>query len=104
MNERMTHKTRRRMILGAALALAKKSGYFDLTRDKVAVAAGCSCGLVQYHFNTIGDLKVALIEEANRRKDLSVLSQLVGTLDPNESLVDPELVEPALKFIRKRAR
>ena len=96
---RMTHRMRRKSILEAALSVTRESGYFDLTRDKVAKEAGCSPSLVQFHFNASNELRVAVIEEANRLQDFVILSQIVGTLDPNVDLVWPDLVEPALKFI-----
>lgn len=63
----MSKHVRHDQILDAALALAKRSGWKALTRDRVAEAALVGAGSVNTVFGTIEDLKSAVMREAVNR-------------------------------------
>ena len=65
--KRLTLKERRGQILDAALELAARDGYQNITRETVAARAGCSNGLVTERFGTMGQLKRAVIRAAVAR-------------------------------------
>lgn len=96
--QRMSHEERKGAIINAALQVAATNGFHKVTRKSVAEVADCSCGLVQYHFNTMEDLKSAVLEAANTRQDFKVLAQVISEVNA----VNLELVEPTFEFIRKR--
>lgn len=99
---RLTLTTRRQAILDAAMDTAEAVGYALLTRDDVAERAGCSPGLVQFHFNTMHELKNTIISEAIRTERLSVLAQAVGAAHDEALAVDGALFSRVLGYIRER--
>ena len=64
---RMTPADRRRQLLDVALDLAVKHGYRRVTRLDLAVAAGCSPGLVNVYFVTMQELRDKVMRAAIRR-------------------------------------
>lgn len=62
-------------ILAAALKLAASTHYEKITREKVADSAGYSAGVVNYYFNTMDDLREAVVKEAMRLGEMRVVAQ-----------------------------
>lgn len=64
----MPPKTRisRESIVGAAFEIARREGAEKISARTVAQALGCSTQPVMYHFATIGELKRAVYETADR--------------------------------------
>ena len=76
---RLTPKERRARILDAALGLAEKHGYLNITRKEIAESAGCSVGLVTTRLGAMEKLRDLLMREAVRRGlDRIVLAGLVN--------------------------
>lgn len=66
MTAKQSATDRRAQILGAAVNLAAKRGYQNITRDEIAAAAGVSAGLVSKYFSTMPQLKRDVIRFAVR--------------------------------------
>lgn len=79
---RLDPKERKRLILTAAIATAKKKRLFNMTRLDVAAAAGCSAPLVGVHFKTMDALRDAVLAEAIKTKDLALLAQGIAIAHP----------------------
>ena len=72
---RQTPADRKAAILEAAVNLAQLSGYRSLTIRSVARAASVSSPLVSFYFYCTDDLLTAVMEEAVRRRVLSVVAE-----------------------------
>jgi AcrR family transcriptional regulator len=88
---------RKDQILAAAMRLARVDGYTHIVRTNIAAAAGCSTGLVNRYYGTMGQLRRAIIREAARIGDLEIIAQAAVAKDPNLEKVDPSLINEALE-------
>lgn len=61
---RMDPAERKKLILDAAVKLAKKEGFKKATRTAIAAAAGVTPGLVGAYFGKRGELRTAIFKEA----------------------------------------
>ena len=88
--QRLPIEARRDQILSAAIIIAEKDGYEAITRDTVAIVAGCANGQVNRVFNTMNQLRRAVIRHAVQKlksnpRDKTML-QIVGKgIASNES-------------------
>jgi AcrR family transcriptional regulator len=83
-------------VLAAALSLARVEGYQWITREGVAAQAGVSDGTVSNAFGTMRDLKRAVVTEAVRLGDLTIIGQAVASGSPLVDGVDPAVKQRAL--------
>ena len=84
--KRMQPKERREAILAAAIKLSRAEGYNRITREGVANAAGgISPGLVSQYFNTMAQLRRALIRHAINANPpvLEIIAQGLAAKDPH---------------------
>ncbi|MGL4894253.1 MAG: TetR family transcriptional regulator [Shewanella sp.] len=72
---RMKPEVRREQILAAAIVVANEQGYNALTRDGVAKAAGVATGQVNHIFNTMAQLRRAVMRAAVHRELLPIVAQ-----------------------------
>lgn len=80
----------------AALVVARKRGYNQMTRDAIAAEAGCSTGQVTTVLGTMPQLRRAIMRAAVVRKDLPVIAQGVVARDPSALAAPLELRQRAL--------
>ena len=66
---------RKENILSVAVELAVEVGYYNITRDAVAAAAGVSFGLVSKYFGTMTQLKNDVMRRAIKQETLSIIAQ-----------------------------
>lgn len=94
----MKLQERRGALLQVALHVSEYAGYDKLTRAMLADAAGVSESLVQYHFNTIEDLRTAILEAAQEAVFMPVLAQAMvrGVALP------ADLAEETVKYLAQR--
>ena len=85
---------RKAEILTAALHEARAVGYRAVTRDAVAVRAGCSPALISAHFGTMLQFHRAVMSAAIARSDLPVIAQGLAAGDPKAQRA-PEAVKRA---------
>jgi AcrR family transcriptional regulator len=84
----------RALILSAAMRLAKKKEFINVTREEIAAAAKCAPSLISYYFSRVGaprrgqrgsakplqpDLYDAMMTEAVRVKDLGLIARGLAT-------------------------
>ena len=72
---RMKPEARRDQILATALTIATEQGYNSLTRDGVANAAGVATGQVNHIFNTMTQLRRAVMRAAVHRELRPIIAQ-----------------------------
>lgn len=63
-NKHLPKEEWRQRIIDASFAIAEKDGFKAVTRDRVAEEAKCAAGQVHRIFNTMAQLKRALIRHA----------------------------------------
>jgi len=99
--KRMQPKERRAAILTAAVELARVEGYNRITREGVANAAGVSPGLVSQYFNTMAQLRRALIRHAINAEPpvLEIIAQGLTAQDPHALRASDELKKQAVALL-----
>jgi AcrR family transcriptional regulator len=70
-------------MMTAALVVAARDGYQNMTRQAVADQAGCSAALVSRYFGTMPQLRRSVMRAAVARGDKRVLAQGLAVGDPN---------------------
>ena len=91
---RMKPEARRDQILAAALQIANTDGYNALTRDGVAQVAGVATGQVNHIFNTMTQLRRAVMRAAVNREIKSIIAQGLAQGD-SEAHKAPEWLQRA---------
>ena len=69
-------------ILDAALDVAERGHYLQITREDIASAAGVSPGLVAYYLGPMDRVRDAVMTEAVRVERLAVVAQGLSARDP----------------------
>jgi|AntDeeMinimDraft_4_1070355.scaffolds.fasta_scaffold05921_2 AcrR family transcriptional regulator len=93
---RMKTEARKEDILAAALPLAERHGYTNITRDQIAAAAKVSGPTLHYHFGTIAQLRRDLMRYAVREVCLRVIAQGLMIRDPQAMKAGAELRRQAM--------
>lgn len=82
MTKRLPPPERSASILAAALDAAEAGHYTSITRERVAELASCSPGLVSLYFGTMAAMRDAVMQEAVKRRNLTVVAQGIAHRDP----------------------
>jgi AcrR family transcriptional regulator len=90
---------RREEILSAASELANKIGYQNITRDAVASLVGISSGLIALYFNTMAQLKAAVMRRAIEKEILPIIAQGLSLGDIQTQEVAPDLKKRVIEFL-----
>ena len=91
-----TPQARTEELIDAALRLAEKCGYMNVTREALADSVGISEALVSYHLGTMKELRRKVVRAARERPVLRVLGQALAARDPHALKAPPELQQKAL--------
>lgn len=75
----MNSKYRKKQILEAATELCRNVGFDKMTRDGVAELAGVGNGTVTLYFNTMTQLRRAVVRRAEHQSDPFILGQLLAS-------------------------
>lgn len=67
--------TQQSTILGAAVKLARKGGFNNMTKEVIAHEAGTATGSINYHFKTMVGLRSAVMVYAVEHEVLEVVAQ-----------------------------
>lgn len=92
---RMSRRARHDDIMAAALRVATDVGYNRITRDDIALAAGCSPALISEIFGTMVCLRRAMVRAAVANHVLPVVAQALALRDPHALRAPAELRELA---------
>jgi len=100
----MKYQDRREMIVRAGLLAAQQVGYQNLTRRIVARRAETSSSLIQFHFNTMEELRSAIVRQAIEDENLQVVAQALGVLH-DDAVAAPEAVKTkAIAYLKEASR
>jgi len=99
MTKRHDRDDRRSSILTIALSRAADVGYMHVTREDIALAAGCSPALVSHHLGTMKQMRRAIMGEAIRTANLRIIAQGLAHGDPRALGADPDLRSAAAASI-----
>ena len=86
---------RKEQILKAAMVVAAREGYLSMMRREVAVEAGCANGTVSRYFNTMDQLRRAVMRRAVHVGNLVVLSQGLANKNKQAMKASDELKQAA---------
>lgn len=92
----MTRDTRKTELLDAAVALATRHGYMNVTRHMIAERAGVTPALVPYYFGTMNELRRAIMSEAIRVRALRIIAQGIADGHPKAKRAPDELKREAV--------
>lgn len=84
-------KDRKEELLAAALALAEKQGYTNVSRAAIAAQCGVSEALLSHHFGTMIEFRRTLMRYAIRKENLAVVLQGLVAKDAR-AIKAPELL------------
>lgn len=87
------------IILKAALELAIEFGYQKITRDQIALAAGCSTGAVSKALGTMPQLRRALMGYAIARRCAIVVAQGLAVKDSRALKANAKMREEAARAL-----
>lgn len=90
---------RKQQILDVAVELSKEHGYHKITRDDIRRSAGVSAGVISQRFNTMKQLRRAVMRAAIHRKIPEIVAQGLANQDDNAKKAPPELKRQALELI-----
>ena len=97
--KRLKPDIRRGLILQAALDLAEKGNYTDITREEIAKQADVSVGLVTRYFGTMPQLKRDVMRAAIRSQLLPIVAHGLAIQDPHALKAPPELKQRAAALL-----
>jgi AcrR family transcriptional regulator len=94
--KRLDPTKRKEDILAVAVKCAESIGVANLRRDDIADHAGVARGLVSRYFNTMPQLRRAVMRYAVHTENLSIIAQGIAMRDPEALKVSPELRDRAI--------
>ena len=86
-------------ILDAAVQLAREKGFQNLTRDGIANRAEVSHGLVTHYYNTMKQMRRAVMRAAVKQEILEIIAYGLATANPYALKASPELRARAIKHM-----
>lgn len=100
MSKRMKPAARKNELIEAGLKLAQRKGFSKVTRDDIAAAVGVTGTAVQYHFNTMAQLRTAIMRRAVKTENLPVVAQGIVAMHPCAVRAPAELKDAALNALK----
>lgn len=90
---------RQREILDAAIRIAHKRGYSNVTREETAYLAGCSTGTVSRLYGTMVQFRRAIVSAAIARKDYKLIAQALTAREPKAMSLPESVKREALETL-----
>jgi len=105
----LEHRKRRREepalrydeILSAAITLAEKIGFMEITRESVALEADASCALITRYFKTMDNLKKRVLKTAIEFERLPIIAQGLSLGKIQATELDKKLLSKVLDFLKQ---
>ena len=91
MTQRSDPVDRTRELLGVALRVAAAEGWRTLTRERIALQAGVSPGLVSARLGTMEALRRSVMRAAVRERVVPVVAEGLALRDPHAMKADDQL-------------
>lgn len=101
---RANPQLRQDQILNAAIEIARKVGCGQITREGVAKKAGVSMGLVSHYFNTMKQLRRAVMRAAINQEVTEIVAIGLVNNDPHARKAPPELRQRAMEQLHASQR
>lgn len=98
---RLKPEARKEDILAAAVPLAVKLGYSNVSREKIAEAAGVSGAVLNYHFGTMLQFRRDLMRYAIKQKALAIIAQGLSSGDAQAVKAPEDLRRLALDSLMR---
>jgi DNA-binding transcriptional regulator YbjK len=99
MATRMKPEARKADILEAAIKAAEKHGFADVRQKDIAEQAECGFGTVSLYFNTMTQMRRAIMRAAVERKNLKLIAQGLGIGHPEARKASDDIKKKALKLL-----
>lgn len=96
-------KDRNRIVMDAAIQLAKTEGYQFLTREAVAREAKVSTGTVSNAYGNVRELKRAVLREAVEKEIVEIIAQGMADRHPIVAGISLSLRQKAAEHIATAA-
>ncbi len=93
---RMKPEARKDEILNAALVVATKLGFANVRVADIATQAGCGYGTVSYHFNTMTQMRRAMMRAAVERKILKIIAEGLVMRHPEAKKAPDDIQKKAI--------
>lgn len=97
--ERLSPDVRKETLIVAALAVAKRDGFSNLTRASIAEEAACSTGLVTNYLGTMTALKREVMRAAVKREVVEVVAEGLAVRDKQALKAPEELKQKAIAHL-----
>jgi len=97
--KRLQPEQRKEDILTAAVELAEKVGFQNITRDAIADHAGVSFGLVTRYFGTMTQLKGDVMRRAIKQENLPIVADGIACRDSRALKVPESLRRSAVSYM-----
>lgn len=98
---RMKPQARKDEILNAALAVAARLGFANVRVADIATQAGCGYGTVSYHFNTMTQMRRAMMRAAVDRKLLKIIAEGLVMRHPEAKKAPADIQQKAIASLLK---
>lgn len=93
---RLTPAVRKEEIIAAALRVAAKHGFENVSRAMIAEEADVAPGLVSNYWGTMPQLRRAIMREAVKQEDLVIIAQGLARGHTQAVKAPPELKDRAI--------
>lgn len=90
-------------IMRAALRLAERDGFREVSRAAVAISARIAAGSVSYHFGNMKKFQTAIVRAAVAAENLVIIGQALAVRHPVAMKAPDALKAKALKAMTQTA-
>jgi AcrR family transcriptional regulator len=94
-------RVRKKQILNAAVNLAIKVGYQQITRLEIAKSVGISVSLVTNYFRSMQKLKSEVMKEAIKEEIYEIIAQGLAVGDPQVVKLPKNVKKKVLTYLTK---
>lgn len=98
-HRRLSPDDRKAEILAAALTVAARMGFTAMRQKDIAEEAKCAYGAVTHYFNTMEQMRRAVMRAAIKQENIKIISQGLGCGDPHARKAPAELKQKAAALL-----